>query len=65
MGPNRKPPAAYSGGEVTNIRKNQFVGEYHLSQTYHIWANRHRMLNSDRKGKISYVVILLQSVVEL
>ena len=27
----RKPPAACSGGEVTNLRKNQFVGEYHLT----------------------------------
>jgi hypothetical protein len=29
----RKPPADFSGGEVTNIRKNQFVGEYHLRST--------------------------------
>jgi len=26
----KKTPAALSGGKVTNIRKNRFVGEYHL-----------------------------------
>ena len=27
----KAPPHILSGGKVTNIRKNQFVGEYHLS----------------------------------
>lgn len=27
----RKTPRKTSGGKVTNFRKNQFVGEYHLS----------------------------------
>lgn len=27
---SERPPADLAGGEVTNLRKNRFVGEYHL-----------------------------------